>query len=163
MNTGISFRNSKITYYGPHQCENCGVAIVKMGREWGGNAFTNPEGPIFPNTEWHPHVCDPHLVRERKALFAGARVGEYFPQAHARKIGQLGFVIMGENIPENVSGGKYLVVSANQTFYDTMEAAWDGALERIEKGWPSWHIDLSVYTPKSRFGNDLDMLPQCPA
>lgn len=58
----ISFRNSKIVYYGPHSCENCGVQIAKMGREWGGNAFTYPEGPIYPNTEWHPHVCDPRNV-----------------------------------------------------------------------------------------------------
>jgi len=61
----ITFRNSKIIYYGPHSCENCGVLIVKMGREWGGTAFTNPEGPIYPNSEWHPHVCDPYLVRKR--------------------------------------------------------------------------------------------------
>jgi hypothetical protein len=161
--TPITFRNSKIVYYGPHQCENCGVNIVKMGREWGGTAFTNPEGPIYPNTEWHPHVCDQHLVRERRALIAGNRVGEQFPQAHAKKIGELGFVILGEDIPEGVEGGSYLVVSANHTFYDTMEAAWNGALERIEKGWPSWHIDLARYGPDARFGNDLDALPQCPA
>jgi hypothetical protein len=30
-----------------------------MGREFGGNAFTYPDGPIYPNTEWHAHVCDP--------------------------------------------------------------------------------------------------------
>lgn len=160
--TPITFRNSKIVYYGPHQCENCGVNIVKMGREWGGTAFTNPDGPIYPNTEWHPHVCDPQLVRDRAAFVAGARVGQDFPQAHAQKIGELGFVILGEDIPEGVSGGHYLVVSANHTFYDTMEAAWLGALERIEKGWPSWHIDLSKYGPDSHFGDDLERLPECP-
>lgn len=58
----VTFRNSKIVYYGPHSCENCGVLIAKMGHEWGGNAFTYPEGPIYPNTEWHPHVCDPANV-----------------------------------------------------------------------------------------------------
>jgi hypothetical protein len=58
----LSFRNSRIIYYGPHECANCGVLIAKMGREWGGNAFTYPEEPIYPNTEWRPHVCDPKRV-----------------------------------------------------------------------------------------------------
>lgn len=58
----LSFRNSKIVYYGPHCCGNCGVLIAKMGHEFGGNAFTYPTGPIYPNTEWHPHVCDPERV-----------------------------------------------------------------------------------------------------
>lgn len=57
--SSLTFRSSRIVYYGPHACENCGVMICKMGREFGGNAFTYPEGPIYPNTEWHPHVCDP--------------------------------------------------------------------------------------------------------
>lgn len=61
----LTFRSSRITYYGPHQCENCGVLICKMAHEFGGNAFTYPEGPIYPNTEWHPHVCDPRLVAKR--------------------------------------------------------------------------------------------------
>jgi hypothetical protein len=58
----LTFRSSRIIYYGPHQCENCRVLICKMGREFGGNAFTYPDGPIYPNTEWHPHVCDPKVV-----------------------------------------------------------------------------------------------------
>jgi len=58
----ISWRNSKIVYYGPNECLNCGTAIAKMGAEWGSNAFTYPKGPIYPNTEWHPHVCDPVRV-----------------------------------------------------------------------------------------------------
>lgn len=59
----ISFRNSKIVYYGPHSCENCGANIVKAGFEWGGATFNAPEGPIYPNTEWHPHICDPANVK----------------------------------------------------------------------------------------------------
>ena len=47
-----------ITFYGPHECENCGVMICKMGVEWGGNSFTYPTEPIYPNTEWHLHICD---------------------------------------------------------------------------------------------------------
>lgn len=57
--SNLTFRNSKIVYYGPHACPNCGAMIVKMGHEFGGNAFNQPEGPIYPNTEWHIHVCDP--------------------------------------------------------------------------------------------------------
>ena len=60
----LSFRNSKLIYYGPHACSNCGVLICKMGHEFGGNAFTYPSGPIYPNTEWHPHVCDPKRAAE---------------------------------------------------------------------------------------------------
>ncbi len=58
----LTFRSSRIIYYGPHPCNNCGVLICKMGHEFGGNAFTYPEGPIYPNTEWHAHVCDPKRV-----------------------------------------------------------------------------------------------------
>lgn len=60
--TNLTFRSSRIVYYGPHACENCGLSICKMGKAFGGNAFSYPEGPIYPNTEWHPHVCDPKLV-----------------------------------------------------------------------------------------------------
>ncbi len=59
----LTFRSSRIIYYGPHACQNCGVLICKMGHEFGGNAFTYPDGPIYPNTEWHPHVCDPKLAQ----------------------------------------------------------------------------------------------------
>ena len=63
----LTFRNSKIIYYGPHECGTCGAMICKMGTEFGGNAFTYPEGPIYPNTEWHPHVCDPGRVAAQGA------------------------------------------------------------------------------------------------
>lgn len=66
----MTFRSSRIIYYGPHQCSNCGVMICKMGIEFGGNAFTYPQEPIYPNTEWHPHVCDPKaskLLRQPNA------------------------------------------------------------------------------------------------
>jgi hypothetical protein len=58
----LTFRNSKIVYYGPHGCENCGAVIVKMGIEFGGTAFNAPAGYPYPNAEWHPHVCDPAAV-----------------------------------------------------------------------------------------------------
>ncbi len=56
----LTFRNSKIVYYGPHDCANCGVKIAKMGDEWGGTAFTYPTGPVYPNT------CDLFEVRNRQ-------------------------------------------------------------------------------------------------
>lgn len=58
----LTFRSSKIIYYGPHECSNCGVMVVKMGAEFGGNMFDQPDTPIYPNTEWHVHVCDPKKV-----------------------------------------------------------------------------------------------------
>ena len=158
----ITFRNSKIVYYGPHTCPNCGVLIVKMGTEFGGTAFTNPEGPIYPNTEWHPHVCDPALVRTRKGLSAQSRVLIDFPQASALKIGHMGYVILGESLSQNPVSVSVLCVSMNQSFYGTPESAWTGVVERIEKGYPSWHIDLSKYDSNSAFGDDLDRLPECP-
>lgn len=154
----ITFRNSKIVYYGPHTCENCGVNIVKMGHEWGGTAFTNPEGPIYPNTEWHPHVCDQKLVRQRKGMAASARVGEDFPLAHAVMLNQAGYVILGE--PCNPAHPQALVISQNQTFYDTEDAAWVGALERILNDHPTWHVDLSkygVHTGKAVAGVDTSL------
>lgn len=60
--SNMTFRNSRIVYYGPHACENCGLMVCKMGKEFGGNTFLYPDGPIYPNTEWRPHVCDPKRV-----------------------------------------------------------------------------------------------------
>jgi hypothetical protein len=57
----LTFRSSKVVYYGPHSCANCGKTVVKMGVEFGGNAFDYPDEPIYPNTEWHVHICDPRL------------------------------------------------------------------------------------------------------
>lgn len=58
----LTFRSNKIVYYGPHDCSNCGSSVVKMGIEFGGNMFDQPPFPIYPNTEWHVHVCDPKRV-----------------------------------------------------------------------------------------------------
>lgn len=154
----LTFRNSKIIYYGPHTCENCGTLIVKMGREWGGTAFTNPEGPIYPNTEWHPHVCDPQLVRQRLGLSASSVVREHFPNALAVLLNGLGFVVLGEQC--STSSQHALVVSECSTYHDTEDSAWIGALERLEKQWPTWHIDLSKHGVHARLSNDLEQLPQ---
>jgi hypothetical protein len=80
----ITFRNSRIVYYGPHECSNCGVLIVKMGKEWGGTAFTNPDGPVYPNSEWHPHVCDPVLVANMPRK-AENKPPESYPILRARR------------------------------------------------------------------------------
>ena len=45
-------------FYGPHECGDCGKLIVKASYTQGGEAFDQPEGPIYPNTEWHRHNCD---------------------------------------------------------------------------------------------------------
>jgi len=155
----ISFRNSKIVYYGPHSCENCGVQIVKMGREWGSTAFTNPEGPIFPNSEWHPHVCDPALVKQRIGSAARARVIADYPAAVPMKIGNMGYIIVSEVCAPNLKTAH--AISCNQTFCDTVESAWESALQRFEKGYPGWYIDLSKYDENSGFGDDLQRLPEC--
>jgi hypothetical protein len=157
----ITFRNSKIVYYGPHTCENCGELIVKMGTEWGGTAFNNPVGPIYPNTEWYPHVCDPKLVLARKSFSASSRVTEDFPLANAVMLGHVGFVVLGERLRSDVEGGSYLVISANSTFAATEDGAWLSALERLQNGWPTWHIDLSKFGVHSRLTDDLQRLPEC--
>lgn len=74
----LTFRSSKIVYYGPHPCENCGAMIVRMGREFGGNAFNQPNGPIYPNTEWHIHVCDPKQIKNdsRSKFISNVPAGE---------------------------------------------------------------------------------------
>lgn len=159
----ITFRNSKIVYYGPFDCPQCGLPIAKMGNEWGGTSFTYPDGPVYPNTEWHPHVCDPSLVRKQLGNAAERRISADWPHAHPVKIAQLGFVILAEpDCPEKTSKAylEPLAISENQTYHDTPESAWEGALERQQKNWPTWHVT----TPRdgtATFGNDLDSLPQC--
>ncbi len=77
----MTFRNSKIVYHGPHPCNTCAVLVARMGYEFGGTAFTYPEGPVYPNTEWHPHVCDPHAVHEYKGACAKGYVQHFMPEA----------------------------------------------------------------------------------
>jgi len=45
-------------FYGPHPCQVCGNLIVKEGVRGkdGGAEFDVPDGPIYPNTAWRPHV-----------------------------------------------------------------------------------------------------------
>ena len=137
----LTFRNSRIIYYGPHTCENCGISIAKMGTEWGGTAFTYPTGPIYPNTEWHPHVCDPFEVRNKLGREARARVLTQWPDAHPLKIKEIGFVILGyaDDRTDEDSWKFPVAISHNCSFYDTELAAWLGADERNCKGNPTWN------------------------
>ena len=157
--TPLTFRNSKIVYYGPHSCENCGAAIVKMGREWGGTAFNHPEGPIYPNTEWHPHVCDPAMVKKQIGDRAAARVTQDWPNAHAYQVGELGYVILAE--PCAPDARYALVISPNCNYHDTDESAWAAALRRQTENLPTWHLDLGKYQ-NAKFSDDLQRLPECP-
>ncbi len=136
----LTFRNSKITYYGPHPCANCGVSVARMGDDWGGTAFTYPLGPIYPNTEWHPHVCDPFEVRAKLGREARERQLKAWPSAHPVKVRELGYVIASGNVdnPDN----QYLhVISCHATFYDTELSAWQDAQHRQDKDYPTWWMD----------------------
>ena len=79
----LTFRNSKIIYYGPHECSNCGVLIAKMSEQFGATAFTYPRGPIYPNTEWHPHVCDSRDSAKISLAVVKAFVKKYYPLAQS--------------------------------------------------------------------------------
>lgn len=61
-------RDPKIIFYGPHACQKCGALICRMGREFGTEEYTYPEGPIYPNTEWVPHVCQQRNIDHVNAL-----------------------------------------------------------------------------------------------
>lgn len=134
----LSFRSSRIVYYGPHPCENCGVLIVKMSPESGGNAFTAPEGPIYPNTEWHVHVCDPADVYVRKGTEARDFIRRVNGHAYAVRT-SLGWVVISI-APGSLPGIRSIVISANQTYATTVWGAWSSALERHTNDWPTWTL-----------------------
>jgi hypothetical protein len=46
-------------FYGPHPCSSCGKLIVRASLAQGGEAFDQPDGPIYPNTPWQRHDCQP--------------------------------------------------------------------------------------------------------
>lgn len=139
----LTFRNSKIVYYGPHPCENCGIDVAKMGNEWGGTAFTYPPGPVYPNTEWHPHVCDPFEVRNKTGREARVQQLKAWPSARALKIrDECGWVIASGNIKH--PDAQYVhVVSPHCSFYDNELAAWAGAQDRQDRELPTWWMDTN--------------------
>jgi hypothetical protein len=142
----MSFRSSRITYYGPHPCDNCGVSIVKMGHDFGGNAFTNPSGHIYPNTEWHVHVCDPSDVHTTMGAAAKVVVQAKYGFAVATEH-SLGWVI--RYLSTDTPPVSY-ALSAPQTFSTTEAGAWLSARERLEKGGGPWVFVVPGDKPKIR-------------
>lgn len=132
----LTFRNSKIIYYGPHPCDNCGIDVAKMGNEWGGTAFTYPSGPVYPNTEWHPHVCDPFEVRNKLGREAKDRQLAKWPDAAPLQVNGMFVIVAYANKADSVP----TVISHNCSFYDTELSAWAGADERDQRGNPTWRM-----------------------
>jgi len=141
----LTFRNSKIVYYGPHACENCGINVAKMGHEWGGTAFTYPQGPVYPNTEWHPHVCDPFEVCNKLGRDGRSEVLKQWPDAGPVKVHEM-FVIVAYTSKDDPTP---TVISHNCSFYDTELAAWNGAYEREQRGNPLWRMNRLTGSPVS--------------
>lgn len=142
MNQGLTFRSSKIVYYGPHACQQCGVTICKMAQGFGGNAFTYPDGPIYPNTEWHVHVCSPRDILRKKAIYCKERVLLAHPTAESVHSASLGWFITAAS--DNCLSGV-------QTYYGTEDAAWVGAKERAfpnEAEQPTDFDGLKRHEPK---------------
>jgi len=48
----------RVVFYGPQQCGECGKMIVMSGWEFGSVRYDQPEGTVYPNTEWNLHRCD---------------------------------------------------------------------------------------------------------
>jgi hypothetical protein len=146
----LTFRNSRIVYYGPHECSNCGITIAKMGDEWGGTAFTYPTGPVYPNTEWHPHVCDPYEVRNKQGREAREQQLRAWPAAHPIQVNGM-WVIASGNV-RHPDDQNIHIISPHCSFYDTELAAWSGAKDRQDKEIPTWWMD-------SNNGNSQSVLP----
>lgn len=130
--SSLSFRSSRVVYYGPHPCENCGTTICRAGGDFGGSSFTYPNTPIYPNTEWHAHFCNPQDVQDQRGKESKEEVLLDFPKAVPIKRGDY-FLISSD-------GGLH-IISCNQNYYDTVWAAWNGAKYRKENGYPTWMLE----------------------
>lgn len=53
----LTVRKPSLVYYGPHQCPGCTAMICRVSIEQGGRMYEYPDGPIYPNTEFWPHIC----------------------------------------------------------------------------------------------------------
>lgn len=62
--------HDRVVFYGPHACDKCAVLICKMGREFGTDSFDYPQGPIYPNAKWIPHVCQQADIEKVNGLRA---------------------------------------------------------------------------------------------
>jgi hypothetical protein len=94
----LTFRNSKIVYYGPHGCDNCGAVIVKMGAEFGGTAFNAPDSYPYPNTEWHPHVCDPAAVAKMRTDAEKAGLEPSYAPVEVARDGRISISYSGSTV-----------------------------------------------------------------
>lgn len=155
MSNGLTFRSSKIVYYGPHLCNQCGSLICKMAQGYGGNAFTYPSGPIYPNTEWHVHVCNPKEIIKQKAFYAEARVKEVHPTAHSVESENLGW-----EITSDIEAGTFHLSGVN-TYYGSAEAAWIGAKAKVfpteGEASPEYDIIKSDLQPRNVLPSGIDL------
>ncbi len=62
----------KLIYYGPHECYECGARICRVSLTQGGEKFDYPSEPIYPNSPWHPHECDPTKTKNYKRFIVPA-------------------------------------------------------------------------------------------
>jgi hypothetical protein len=58
----------KRTWYGPHPCIRCGKTICRTAQTDGGTEFDYPIGPIYPNTVWGFHKCQPRQTTDHGFL-----------------------------------------------------------------------------------------------
>jgi hypothetical protein len=148
----MTFRNSKIVYYGPHPCQNCIVLICKMGNGFGDTAFTYPKGPIYPNTEWHPHVCDPQDVYAARAREARARVLAEFPGSAVFLVGRLGYVVC----EDRALGPEGPIISCNCSYGKDIADAWMSADDRSKRQLPKWNAIEKEYRYFSIYLGDVE-------
>lgn len=127
----MTFRSSKIVYYGPYPCGNCGIDICAMGHDFGGTAFTYPSGPIYPNTEWHPHVCDPEHVKAKEGRAARDYVLGVEPDATVRKKEQSNYHTTFYIVVRSLAGEVEPLLSNRSTFYRSEWDAWRDAEKRL--------------------------------
>jgi hypothetical protein len=113
-----------------------------MAHEFGGTAFTYPSGLIYPNTEWHPHVCDPHSVHTYKAACAKEYVRHFKPDARTVRT-ELG---LSENW-EVISEEEFL--TPKTTHYMDEAGAWIGAYERLYTGQMPVDAEHEVPDPRA--------------
>lgn len=60
--------NEKDIFYGPHACDKCGILICKRALNQGAEAFTYPEVPVYPNSDWIPHICQQRDIERVNGL-----------------------------------------------------------------------------------------------
>jgi len=90
-----------------------------MGNDWGDSAFTYPDTPIYPNTEWHVHVCDPSLILQYKASGARHFLSVKFPNIEQVRTENSGWFVISEKE----------ILTRQTSFHYSWESAWIEAFE----------------------------------